>query len=88
MNENAEIKIPIDIKEIVGNNNIAKISHAIAGVLYYEVSTPLGAKYMFPVDMNDKEDVGTATFPAEIKSITLMRYVRKSINNQSLIKIK
>lgn len=66
---------------------MANISHAIAGVLYYQVNTKSGDKYMFPVDMNDKDDVGTSTFPASIKAITLMRYVRKSINNDSLIKL-
>lgn len=79
--------VVIDIKEIVSNGNIAKIAHAIAGVLYYIVETEKGNKFMFPVDMNDKDDVGTATFAAEIKAITLMRYIRKAINNQSLIKI-
>lgn len=76
-----------DLKQIVGDNNMANISHAIAGVLYYQVNTKSGDKYMFPVDMNDKDDVGTSTFPASIKAITLMRYVRKSINNDSLIKL-
>lgn len=76
-----------NLKEIVGDDNIANISHAIAGVLYYQVETKSGNKYMFPVDMNDKEDIGTSTFPASIKCITLMRYVRKSMKENSLIKI-
>lgn len=76
-----------NLKEIVGDNNMANISHAIAGVLYYQVNTKSGNQYMFPVDMNDKDDVGTSTFPASIKCITLMRYVRKAINNDSLIKL-
>lgn len=76
-----------NLKEIVGDDNIANISHAIAGVLYYQVETKFGNKYMFPVDMNDKDDVGTSTFPASIKCITLMRYVRKSMKENSLIKI-
>ena len=76
-----------NLKEIVGDDNIANISHAIAGVLYYQVETKFGNKYMFPVDMNDKDDVGTSTFPASIKCITLMRYVRKSKKENSLIKI-
>lgn len=75
------------MKEIVEDNNMANLSHAIAGVLYYQVDTKSGDKYMFPVDMNDKDDVGTSTFPASIKAITLMRYVRKSIQNDSLIKL-
>ncbi len=77
----------VNITEIVKNSNVAKISHAIAAVLYYEVNTG-DHKYMFPVDMNDKDDVGTATFPAEIKAITLMRYIRKAQETNSLIQLK
>lgn len=76
-----------NLKEIVGDNNMANISHAIAGVLYYQVDTKSGDKYMFPVDMNDKDDVGTSTFPASIKAITLMRYINKAIKSDSLIKM-
>ncbi len=77
----------INIKEIVGNNNVAEFSHAIAGVLYYSVNTGEHI-YMFQVDMNDREDVGTATFESKIKAITLMRYINKALKNNSLIKIK
>lgn len=79
---------PIDIKEIVGNGNIATFSHAIAGILYYQVDTSTGNKYLFSIDMNDKDDVGTATFPNQIKAITLMRYIYKALNSNSLIKLK
>lgn len=74
------------LKEIVGNNTRAILSHVIAGVLYYKVSTE-NHTYMFPVDMNDKEDVGTTTFNADEKAITLMRYIRKAISNESLIQV-
>lgn len=77
----------INIKEIVANNNVAEFSHAIAGVLYYSVNTGEHI-YMFQVDMNDREDVGTATFEGKIKAITLMRYINKALKNNSLIKIK
>lgn len=40
---------------------------------------------MFPINMNDKDDVGTTTFEAEYKPITLMRYIRKAIENNELI---
>lgn len=73
------------LKQIVMNDNLASISHAVAGVLYYEVKTQ-DATYQFPVDMNDKDDVGTSTFPAKIKAITLMRYIRKAIKNEELVK--
>jgi hypothetical protein len=78
----------INLKELVSNNNMAELTHAIAGILYYEVNTTDGNKYQFTVDMNNKDDVGTATFPAKIKAITLMRYIRQALENNSLIQIK
>lgn len=65
-------------------NNRAKFSHAIAGVLYYKIETSKMV-YIFPIDMNDKEDVGFATFENEHKSINLMRYLIKATSNNSLI---
>ena len=38
--------------------------------------------------MNNKEDVGTTTFLSCYKPITLMRYIRKAIENNNLIEIK
>ena len=73
------------LKEIV-KDNMSKFSHAIAGVLYYIVETSNG-KYQFPIDMNDRDDVGTTTFVDEYKAITLMRYIRKAMENDLLIKI-
>lgn len=73
------------LKEIV-KDNTAKFSHAIAGVLYYVVETSNG-KYQFPIDMNDRDDVGTTTFVDEYKAITLMRYIRKAMEKDLLIKI-
>lgn len=73
------------LKEIV-KDNTARFSHAIAGVLYYVVETPDG-KYQFPVDMNDRDDVGTTTFVSEYKAITLMRYIRKAMDKDALIKV-
>ena len=76
----------MEIKNVVKNNNMAEFSHACAGVLYYKVNVE-GNDYQFPVDMNDKEDVGTATFPSIIKAITLMRYIRKAMGNDEFIKL-
>ena len=44
------------IKEIVTLREPAKFSHAIAGVLYYTIETR-DKTIMFPIDMNDKDDV-------------------------------
>ena len=80
----------VSVKDIVKNGNIAYFTHAIAGVLYYKVSVIEDEKcsiYQFSVDMNDKEDVGTSTFDAEVKAITLMRYINKAIKNETFYKI-
>jgi len=65
----------------------AIFSHAVAGVLYYKVESNDGKLYEFSVDMNDADDVGTTTFDSEIKAVTMMRYIRKCIKNESLIDI-
>lgn len=72
------------LKEIVTLPSPAKFFHAIAGVLYYTIEAD-DKIIMFPIDMNDKEDVGTATFEAEYKPLTLMRYIRKAIDKDLLI---
>lgn len=80
------MKEVLTLKEIV-KDTTSKFSHAIAGVLYYVVEVG-DRKYQFPIDMNDRDDVGTTTFVSEYKSITLMRYIRKAIEKDDFIKIK
>jgi len=65
-------------------DNTAKFLHAVGGVLYYRIETQKMV-YIFPIDMNDKEDVGVAKFEPEHKAIYLMRYLNKAIENNSLI---
>ena len=83
-----EMKNNIDILKsiVMDRDRQAILSHASAGVLYYMVVTETGT-YMFPVDMNDKADVGDAEFRAGEKAVTLMRYIRKAIESDRLIKI-
>ena len=76
----------MELKEVIKDNNRASISHCVAGVIYYTVKVD-GKTYQFPIDMNDKDDVGTATFPVELKAITLMRYIRKAIEKEEFVKI-
>lgn len=71
------------LKEIVTLPAEAKFTHAIAGTLYYRITTD-NMVVEFPIDMND---VGTTTFVASYKPITLMRYIRKAIENGTLIKV-
>ena len=74
------------LKEIVTLPAEAKFVHAIAGTLYYRITTD-NMVVEFPIDMNDKDDVGTTTFVASYKPITLMRYIRKAMENETLITI-
>lgn len=74
------------LKEIVTLPAEAKFTHAIAGTLYYRITTD-NIVVEFPIDMNDKGDVGTTTFVASYKPITLMRYIRKAMENETLITI-
>lgn len=72
------------IKEIVTMNAKACFDHAIAGVLYYTIETP-EVFIQFPVDMNDRADVGTTSFEKEYRPITLMRYIRRAQNTGDLV---
>ena len=72
------------LKEIVTLPAEAKFVHAIAGTLYYRITTD-DVVVEFPIDMNDKDDVGTTTFVASYKPITLMRYIRKAMDSGNLV---
>ena len=76
----------ITLKEAV-KDTVAKFSYACCGVLYYVIEVG-DEKYQFLVDMNNKEDVGATSFVSEYKGITLMRYIRKSMESGDFIKIK
>ncbi len=41
------------------------------------------SRYKFPVNL---EDLGTATLLAEHKAITLMRYIRKALEDKTFVK--
>jgi hypothetical protein len=75
----------ITIKEAV-TDSTARFSHAIAGVLYYNLHVNDDV-YQFSVDMNNRDDVGTTTFDNEYRGITLMRYIRKAIDSGNLVKM-
>jgi len=77
------------IIDIVKDNNMANFSHYSGGNLYYTVKhleSPYGI-YMFHIN-TDPIEVGTSVFSNEIKAITLMRWIRKCIDNEEFVKIK
>jgi hypothetical protein len=71
----------MNIKDIV-KNNAARLSFYRAGHMYYEVVVD-GQRYRFSVSL---EDLGTATLLAEHKAITLMRYIRKALEDHTFVK--
>jgi len=68
----------VNIKDIV-KGKVARFSFYRAGHAFYEVEVS-GTKYKFPVSL---EDLGTATLLAEHKAITLMRYIRKALEDKT-----
>lgn len=59
-----------------------------SGKMYYNVVDNTGkAIWEFPVDVTNTDDIGNAVFPREIKAITLMRYIRKAIDSESLVSL-
>jgi hypothetical protein len=56
----------IEIKKLVGNGNMAKLSHVIEGNMYYNVQTEDGL-YQFPIAGFEKESHQTFT----MKTVTL-----------------
>ena len=71
----------MDIKKVV-KNNTARFSFYRAGYMYYEVAVD-GQLYRFPVSL---EDLGTVTLLSEHKAITLMRYIRKALEDNTFVK--
>lgn len=80
------------LKDLVRNNNIVKFDSYRAGFFYYivewtdlspEESMGVPDKYLFPIPV---EDIGNATLLSEDKAITFMRWIRKAIDDKTLIK--
>lgn len=73
----------MNIKEIV-KDNIAEFSFYRQNYIYYKIKIE-NNWYEFPIEI---EDLGTATLESPMRAITLMRYIRKAIEGNMLIKMK
>ena len=73
-----------DLKMIVSNNNKASFSHYRDGNFFYLVKVQ-EHMYSFPIPIEDAK--GTTLF-AEFKAITLMRWIRKAIEDKTLQLVK
>lgn len=80
MNANLKsiVKGPANLKYVLGG-----------GIAVYELTSDEGLKYQLEIDLSDKHDVGeTASFlPHYDKSLILMRWIRRAIENETLIYI-
>jgi hypothetical protein len=73
-----------DLKTIIGNANKASFSHYRDGNFFYVVGV-LDQKYSFPIPIEDAR--GTTLF-ADFKAITLMRWIRKAIEDKTFQVVK
>ena len=73
-----------DLKAIVGSGNKAIFSHYRDGNFFYVVNVQ-DQKYSFPIPI---EDAKGATLLAEFKAITLMRWIRKAIDDRTFQLVK
>lgn len=76
----------MNIKDFVTSRNTAEFDSFRAGVFYYRIQSmksPFDV-YQFQIPI---EDTGGATFNASEKSVSVMRWIRKSIENKTFIKI-
>jgi hypothetical protein len=82
----------MNIKDLVSKEHVVSFDSFRAGFFYYNVynsnkthPSSKGEVYQFTVPI---EDIGGATLLATDKAITFMRWIRKAINEGTLIKIK
>lgn len=71
----------MELKDIVKDNQ-ARFSFLRAGKAYYLVTVD-STDYEFPVSI---EDIGGASLFATEKAITLMRYIRKALDEGTFVK--
>lgn len=73
------------ISELVKNNTIQFI-YFRDGELVYDILDPNGNKVArFPVNVTDRNETGNASFEATCKAITLMRYIRKALKEETIL---
>ncbi len=66
-------------------NNVATLARVRHGVVYYNVTdTSSNETYQFPVPLTD---IGDATLEATEKAMLLMRYIRKALDENTLVKV-
>lgn len=75
-------KYDFTLKDAV-KDNTTEFSFYRQKYIYYKINIR-GQWYEFPIDI---DDLGTATLTNPCKAITLMRYIRKAMDNNMLTKM-
>ena len=66
-------------------DNFAEFAFFRDGTMYYNIVKPTGEKVaFFPIDVTSKEEIGNACFNTKDKAITLMRYIRRAIKDETI----
>ncbi len=66
-------------------DNIAQFVFFRDGSLFYDIKSEKGKLIArFPVDVSSKDEIGNASFMDAHKAITLMRYIRKAIKEETI----
>lgn len=73
------------LKEIV-KGTTAKLAYICNGLVYYSIDVE-GTIYQFPINCNDESEWKDMYLYPEYKSITLMRWIRKSMDKETLIQL-
>jgi hypothetical protein len=74
------------LKQIVSNGNLAQVSHICEGIVYYTIRVG-SSEYQLEIDSMAGEWKATYMKP-EFRAITLMRWIRKAIETETLIQLK
>ena len=79
----------MDLKDIV-KGSATLVGVIAGGILIYRLCSESKKLYQLEIDITDKQDVGeTAMFlPKYNKALTLMRWIRRAIENRTLIELK
>ena len=72
----------MNIKEIVKDNTVRFVRYR-QGFAYYGVNVPGQGEHLFPVPL---ADIGDATLEHEDKAILFMRYIRKALEERTLVR--
>lgn len=74
----------LKIGDIIKHSTNTSFEFYRQGYLYYKIGNEvIGGTYVYPVEVSD---LGTATVSLEEKPITMMRYIRKALENESFVK--